>query len=196
MGLLTQYTAKDIVNLGLGKIAASQISTLDNGSSQLERFCAQGYTHWKRSELEKRRWVFATTVEKLTQDGDVLPETYAPNVFRFAIPGDLIRPIRQKSDTWTQRGKYVYAPAEIAWLEYVRMADEQEFPPSFVEVLACRIALECAEYVTQSNTKKADAHSLYKEAVNDAGRQNAFILGHEDISTPDEDSDWLRGRYG
>lgn len=190
-----QYNAKRIINLGLGKIGSTQISTFENPKSPIERFVAEGYSHWRDSELEKRRWVFATTIERLTQTAQ-LSDEFGPNVYEFAIPGDTLRIIRQPSSTWTQRGDKIYASADVLYVEHIRRVSEQLFPPTFREVLACRIAVECCEYITQSNTKKADADTLYTRALQDAGRNNAYKLGHEDITTPDENAEWVSSRWG
>lgn len=192
---LNQYDAKRIINLGLGKIGSTQISTYDNPRSPIERFVAEGYPHWRDTELEKRRWVFSMEVEKLVQSGK-LTDDFGPNVYVFALPDNMMRPIRQMRSTWTIRGRNLYADSEVAYLEYISRRSEQDFPASFREVLACRVAVECCEFVTQSNTKKADAHSLYKDALLDAGRQNAFIIGSEDLETPDELSEWTAARWG
>ena len=57
------YTKVQIINLGLGKISSSLISRIDPPKSPLERYCADGYENWKRTEIAKRRWVFATDDE-------------------------------------------------------------------------------------------------------------------------------------
>ena len=49
-----------------------------------------------------------------------------------------------------------------------------DFDPLFVDVLAARLAVDTAEAITQSNSKKAEAKDAYKEAVRDAGRANGF----------------------
>ena len=190
-----RYGAKHIINLGLGKIGSTQISTYDAPKSSIEKFVADGYPHWRDTELEKRRWVFATEVEQLTL-GAQLGDEFGPNVNVYDLPNNLLRPIRQSRSTWTVRGRKLYSDNAEQFIEYIARRDEQDFPPSFVEVLACRVAVECCEFITQSNTKKADAHSLYKDALLDAGRQNAFILGNEDTTTPDELSEWTASRWG
>lgn len=191
-----QYDTKRIINLGLGKIGSTQITTYENPRSPIERFVSEGYPHWRDDELTSRRWVFAMERVKLTQSGPKLDDAFEPLVYQFALPEDMMQPVRQKRSEWEVRGKKLYASADTVWLEYVARKDEQMFTPAFREVLACRIALECAEFVTQSNTKKADALTLYNQAVTKAGRLNAFIIGSDDVETPDDLSEWTAARWG
>lgn len=191
------YDAKGIINLGLGKIAASLVSSISPPRSPVERHVDQGYAQWRKSELEKRRWVFATEWAQLTEVGPRLTGNVPQGLgIRFALPVDSLRVIRQNTDTWAQRGRYIYARDTSLMVEYIRDVPEGEFPPSFVEVLSCRIAQECVEFTTQSNTKLDTANALYKIALNEAGRANAFILGSEDITGPDENYDWVNARWG
>ena len=195
MANTNQYDVKRIINLGLGKIGSTQISTYESPKSPIERFVHEGYPHWRDNELELRRWTFATFVERLTLTGQ-LPDEFGPNVYEFAAPGNMMRSIRQPTSTWSERGGKIYGPENVQYLEFIGRVDEQLFPGTFREVLACRIAVECAEFVTQSNTKKADADTLYDRAIKNAGRINTFKLGHEDITTPDEDASWVSERWG
>ncbi len=48
------------------------------------------------------------------------------------------------------------------------------FTPTFIEALACKMAWEMCEQLTQSNTKKQDCKDQYKLAINEAKKQNAI----------------------
>ena len=187
------FTDVQIINLGLSKIASSRVTRIDPPQTSLERFVANGYTHWKRSELTKRRWVFALEIDyPLAKVGEV-SDTDKP--YKYQIPTECLRPIRQKRTEWQQYGRFVRSAYDGLRVSFVKDVPEAEFDPLFVEVLACRIALESVEHVTQSNTKKADAEALYRQAVADAGQVNAFIRGPEDIGSDDEDFSFITARY-
>lgn len=187
------FTQVQVINLGLSKIGSSRISRIDPPQTSLERFVASGYDHWKRSELTKRRWVFATEANYALAQVEMLTEVEKP--YKYTLPVDCLRPIRLRTTDWVQRRRHVYSQEAELRISYVANVDETEFDPLFVEVLACRIALESGEYITQSNTKKADAKSLYTDAVADAGKVNAFIIGPEDIARDDSDFEFLTARY-
>lgn len=189
------YDALSIINKGLGKIAASRISSIAPPKQPLERHCAEGYEHWVRSELQKRQWRFATEYAVLTQEGPAIDVPGDGRRYAFPLPTNSLAPIRAKASEWEQRGRSLYNPTSTLTIEHVIRVPEAQFDPAFVEVLACRVALECVEYATQSNTKIEAASAFYKEAVNEAYRSNAAVLGPRNLTTRDEDDTWVMARY-
>lgn len=187
------FTRLQIINIGLSKIASSRITQIDPPTSSLERYMADNYVHWKRSELTKRRWVFATEDNYALTQVEVL--TGADKPYKYSMPVDMLRPIRQKRTEWKQRRQHIYSAENNLKISYVADVQEDEFDPLFVEVLACRIAMDSAEYITQSNTKKADAKAIYDAAVLDAGKVNAFIIGPEDNTYDEEDYPFITSRF-
>jgi hypothetical protein len=73
--------------------------------------------------------------------------------------------------------------------------DEEDFDVLFEEVLACKVAYESCEFVTQSNSKKATALQEYKDAVVEAAKANAFVTGAEDIQDNDATFSWVADRW-
>jgi hypothetical protein len=187
------FTTAQIINLGLAKIASSRVVRIDPPKSSLEIHMATGYAHWKRTELTKRRWVFATE--------DDMPLTRVPfsvattRPFKYAIPTECLRPVRMKYSEWKQSGRFIYSAEPNLSITMIMNKDENEFDPLFVEVLACRIALESVEYVTQSNTKKADVMELYQIAVRDAAQANAYVRGSDDVTSNDDVYPYLTARH-
>lgn len=187
------YTDLQITNLGLGKISSSRIQRLDPATSPLEVYMYNGYTPWKRAELTKRRWVFALEDDvvlslKETKEGVERP-------YKYELPPQCLRPVRQKRTEWAQRGRFVFSADPALKIQYIKNVPEADFDPLFVDVLACWIAVQSVEYVTQSNTKKEDVRAMYAEAVSVAGKMNAFIIGPEDITADDDDFDFVNSRY-
>lgn len=187
------FSDVQIINLGLSKIGSSRISRIDPPQTSLEKFIASGYPHWKRSEISKRRWVFALESGYALAKVDTLSGVARP--YKYELPTDCLRPVREKTTEWVQRRRFIYSAYDELKITYIANVDETEFDPLFVEVLACRIALESVEYVTQSNTKKADAKALYDEVVAEAGRNNAYVIGPEDVTSDDSDFPFLTARY-
>lgn len=188
-------TDVQIINLGLSKIASNRVARIDPAQTPLEAFMASNYKHWKRTELAKRRWVFATEEHyKLTLESSRTDGVDKPH--KFALPIDCLRPIRNKTTEWVQRGRYIYSAYNELYIDYIRNASEDEFDPLFDEVLASKVAYESAEYVTQSNAKKELAKAQYDDAIRVAGQCNAFVIGPEDIQADDNDFEWLAGRHG
>lgn len=188
-------TDVQLINGGLSKISANRIRSIAPATTSLEVFMASNYQHWKRTEIVKRRWVFATeehyklTLESTRTDGVEKP-------YKYAMPVDCLRPLRTKNTEWIQRGKYIFSGQSELYIDYIKNVSEADFDPMFDEVLQCRIAYESVEFVSQSSTKKDFAYGLYKDAVDMAGQCNAFIIGPEDIQESDEAYSWLGARHG
>lgn len=182
-----------IINNGLSKIAAVRVTRIDPPTTPLEGFMANGYSQWKRSELTKRRWVFAMVKNYQLTKTDILTNVDKPYV--YPLPNDCLRPIRGKRTEWEQRGRYVYSGYDNLKLDYIKNAQESEFDPLFNDVLSARVMQESVEYVTQSNTKAERADKAYDDAVKAAAMANAFVIGPEDIGDDDEDFSWVMNRY-
>lgn len=186
--------AKGVINYGLGKIGASRVNSLSPAQSKLEKHCAEGYVQWRRSELAKRRWVFARRVEALTVNPSVTPVN--GRAFAYDLPPNIVRVIRDRDTTWIQSGRYIHSYAASQELEFIVDVPEGEFDPLFLDVLAWRVVQECNEYLTQSNTKDVSFTEKYKEAVRTAGVANAFIIGPEYTQTADDLDEWELARVG
>lgn len=187
------YTPVQIVNTGLSKIGEARIARLDPAQSALERFVASNYDHWRRSELMKRRWVFATEHNYALAKVDTLSGVDKPH--KFALPATSLRPVRGKYDEWQQSGTHIFSANSALKITLVFDRSEAEFNPLFAEVLSARVALETVEYSTQSNTKKDFAQRQYDVAVQEAGRANAYVIGPEDVSSDDNDFPFVNARF-
>lgn len=186
------YTPVDIVNIGLSKIGAARIRRMDGARTSAEVFCATNYPHWVISELAKHRWVFASSQLTLVQYERDENDPQTSNI--FSLPTNVVRVIREPHNTWKQEGRTIRSDQEMLNLDVVLNVDTYQFDPLFVEVLACRVAKESAEYLTQSNTKKATAESSYDKAISDARKYNGFVRGPERV-VEDRDYSFLTERY-
>lgn len=189
-------TMKEVCNQGLGKIGSSRVNNLSPAISTLEIKCAAEYPQWKDSELRKRRWTFATTLLKITSISTLTPDA-APDgrIYVFAKPGDLLREIRSKNIRWVRRGEFFYDFANVINLEYIRRVPDAEMTDAtFIDVLAGRVAVECAETAAQSPSKKRDAVVYYKDCIEEAGRLNAFTLDEHETGGDDAGYTWDNAR--
>jgi hypothetical protein len=187
-------TDVQIINNGLSGLGQSRIRQIAPPITPLEQYCAARYSQQKLSELAKRRWVFAWAFEYVLTLSETLT-TGTAKPYKYALPADCARPMRTKYSEWEQRGRFVYSAYSTLSIDYIRNVTNAEFDPLFNDVLSCRIRMDSAEYVTQSNAKKMTAKEEYKEAVADAAKVNAFIIGPEDIQEDDSDFSWVGARH-
>lgn len=186
--------ARQIINLGLGQLGAYYVTSLEPANTAIEKRMALHYEQWRDSELTRGRWVFATGFANLV--GTVGPDATEQRPYAYLAPTDYLSIVRERSAKWQVKGKYIYSPVAIQTIEYKRRVPEDQFDPLFVDVLAARIAWENCEWVTQSNTKKADAERAYQTARRFAVVNNSLILDPEPSEINDEDDTWIQARAG
>lgn len=188
-------TALDICNRGLAKIGASRISQLMPPRTPLERHCSANYPHWRDSELSgARRWTCALAIETLAQT-NVYIDTNGITYYVYDMPVNAFRPVRTNYSQWIQRGQKIYDPSPTFTAEFITRISEDTMDPFFIEVLACRVAKESAEFATQSSTKGESADSRYNRALADAARANAVQIGPEPMMVPEVLDEWITARY-
>lgn len=185
-----------IINLGLGMIAASKVSSITPPRTPLEIHCANGYPTWRDGELEKRDWVVTVEKCKILTLTQTLTTTRDGKKFVYALPNDYLRPLRDKHSEWEQNGQFIYSAYSTLAIDYIKQVNEAIFKPSLTMVVAARVAQECVEFSTQSNTKGETADGKYARYLSDAGKVNAYIRGPQDVQVADENSTWIMGRLG
>ena len=138
-------SAVDICNLALQRLGAKSIGALTEDTTA-GRECNRVYEHARDSELRSHQWSFARTRVEVAADS-------------VAIEGRKIL----TNDT---------APLQIIYLK--RVTDPNVFDELFIDLLVSRIAMDVAEKITQSNTKKSDAQNRYVLAKREAKKINAY----------------------
>ena len=187
------FTPVQIINIGLSKLGTTRVRRVDPAGNSLEKFVAENWPHWIVSELAKHRWVFATernvelTAEGVIADGDEMP-------YRYLLPVKVLRVLREQDSTWQQYGRYIHSANSTFKADMVMNQETEYLDPLFVEVLACRVAYESVEYITQSNTKKVPIKDMYRDAVTEAKKANAFVRGPEEVIN-DDDYPFLTDRF-
>lgn len=186
-------TDVQMVNIGLAKIGQSRVTNITAPVTSLERFVSSQYTHWKRLMLSKHKWVFArVNGYPLTIKSQVVG---AERPYEYGLPTECLKPIRTRETEWKQAGRSLFSAHNTLSIDFIKNVNEADFDTWFTEVFACKIALECVDYVTQSNVKKADAKSLLDEALAEAKRENAFVVGPEDYGNDDYSFEFIRERF-
>ena len=178
--------AVGICNLALQRLGAKSITSLAEDSTA-GRECNRVYNHARDSELRSHPWSFARTRAQIAADSTAPSFGFAN---AFSLPSDYVRllPARSVANTsvtlggidasidWQIEGRKILtndkSRLDIVYLKTV--TDPNDFDTLFVDLLVSRIAMDVAEKVTQSNTKKANAEGRYKVAKDEAKKANAF----------------------
>jgi len=183
-----------IANLGLQKLGAARIVSLDENSRNAREMNAC-FEALRDTELRKYLWKFALTRTTLAPDATAPAFTYG---FAFPVPTDflrLVKPARLGLDWHLEQhqGRLCILTNDGDTLEVrylARVTDPALFDSCFVEMLACKLAWNVCESLTQSNTKKAAILEEYQAHQADARRSNAFELAR----SPEPTDEWLDGR--
>lgn len=189
-----------ICNRALQKLGAARITALADASVNA-RACNAAYTEVRDAVLRAHAWRFAIKRAILAPSATAPVHTYS---YALPMPADCLRLLSvSESDPtgyidqvgeyveWQVEGDSVLSNSNIAYIRYVaQVADPNQMDSLFREVLACRLALEMCEELTQSNSKLQGINEQLKMALTDARRNNAFERRSE---TPRTDS-WILAR--
>ncbi|HEX7639824.1 MAG TPA: hypothetical protein VF457_15615 [Burkholderiaceae bacterium] len=191
----------DICNRALIKLGGLRITSLDDPSKQARVLSAL----WDASvdaELADHPWAFAATRA-------LIPSSSTPPPFGWAaaypLPAGFLKMIEIGEDwvfytptfregLFTIEGAAVLtdqgSPLKIRYVQ--RITNAGLFPPLFVDSLACRLAAEACESLTQDLSKRQAALQERTEALRKAKRTN-------DIQMPPQrgaPNSWERSLYG
>lgn len=194
----------DIGNRALSKLGEARIISLDDDTKNARAIKA-AFDIVRDAEFRAHRWHF-------TKKRTTLPALSTTPAFgwdfQYQLPSDFIQviqvgyydPIVDLSDYRTSGSRDWEIEADAVLLtnaeaplplRYVaRVEDTTRYDSTFIEVLACRLAAEVCEELTQSTTKKESAKDDYKLAMSVAIRANAIELPPQTI----QDDSWLLGR--
>lgn len=187
-----------IANRALTKLGAARIIALDDDSvpsntldSMFDIVC--------EAELRANLWHFAKARAELPALSDRPAFGYR---HQYQLPSDYLRLVevadvrvvpRPTVGGWYSiegRRILIDHPGPLR-IRYVRRIDDPTlFDALFVEALACRLAAESCEALTQSNTKKQAMWAEYEQALQVARRANAI----ERPALAMSDDTWLEAR--
>lgn len=181
-----------IANRALQKLGAKRIESLTQDHPNARSMNA-AFDIVRDALLRKYPWSFAISRDSIAADGDG-PEWGEWN--RYTKPNDFLALIRDDESgavvDWKIEGDYILSadssPLEIRYI--ARIEDTNKYDPLFVEALACKLALETCEEITQSTSKKESLRGDMDEAINEARRANAIEKGAEEFP----EDDWITAR--
>ena len=179
----------EIVNRSLDKLGADTIVDLTQDSENA-RVMNRQYNIVLRALLRSFNWNCAITRIILA------PMAVAPAFdfsYQFQLPADCLRPLFpfDVTDWIVENKKILTNDGNSINLRYIRMLDDpNDMDDCFVEVFACKLAMEAAEKITQSKTKRDLAAQEYKEAMIVARKANAY----EKIPDEQSASSWVDSR--
>lgn len=180
-----------IVNRALTKLGADRILLLSDDSQQA-RVMNSMYADVRDAEVARYHWKFAikrTTLPALV-DAPIWGYQYA-----YPLPMDYlglvqvdeiyVRSCMKGRAPWSVESGNILtdisAPLKLRYIS--RITNAGLFDPLFVETLACKLAMEGAESLTQSSSKLQAVEQQYQFALREAARRDA-------IENPPDDIPW------
>ncbi len=193
----------EIANRALTKLGDARVLSLSD-ETEGARSVNSMWDAVRDAELRARVWKFSIVRTSLP----ALVATPAWGYeYQYELPSDCLR-VLQVNDIypgvslsdyrtideseWRIEGRKILtnlaAPLKIRYIS--RVEDTGQWDSSFVEAFACRLAVELAERLTQSNTKRQLAAEEYKAAMRLAVQANAI----ESTPEPLSDDSWMLSR--
>lgn len=192
----------EICNQALTKVGATRITSLLDDTPQAKTLNAI-YSVKRDAELAAKPWTFA--IKRASLPASATPPAFGWS-YSYPLPSDFLALV-QVGDDWSMyesdggalfeiesdqaTGRMALLTDQAAPLNvrYVyRVTNAGLFHPLFVEALACRLAAEVCEPLTQSLAKRQQAWDEYKAAIREARRQNAI----EQPPRRPPDASWVR----
>lgn len=193
----------EIANAALTKLGSARITSLTDDVKAAREINAR-FEAVRDDELRAYRWQFALTRTSLAA------LTTAPAygwTYQYALPSDCLRVdqvadqfpsavmdnyITREVGDWALEGNVILTNMEAPLkLRYVaRITDPNAWDVSFREALACKLAVEVCEALTQSDTKRRQAWQEYQTAITRAVRSNA--IERPPVTYPDDA--WMLSR--
>lgn len=194
-----------LANRALIKLGASRILDLDDDDPKAIAL-KESFTAVRDAELRRRRWRFALSRH-------LLPALVQAPAFGFArafqLPAGCLRVIQigqydlgpnladyraAPMELWSIEGRQILtnlgAPLPVRTIQQI--TDTTLWDSAFSEAFAARLAYECCEPITQSDSKKQLAWADYQQSIREAARANAFEASPQE---PTDDT-WVMGRIG
>jgi hypothetical protein len=176
-----------IANRALIKLGSTLLTNVDTDNNAKARNIRAIYEDVRNEEISKHFWKFAKDRSSLAADPT------APSfgwTVKYQLPSDWLRNYRIRDggdpntevDEYDVEGSYILCDiGSIIYLEYIKIVEDvNRFHPLFREALACKIALELCEDITQSNSKKDRIKKDYNDAIAEAKRIDAIMLRPRD----------------
>lgn len=193
----------DICNRALTKLGEARITSLTD-NLEPARVLNSLFEIVRDAELRSRVWRFA--ISRASLAALVATPDWGFD-YQYQMPSDCLRILQvgeyypgvsltdyRNTDEaeWRIEGRKILtnleAPLKIRYVASI--SDTGQWDAAFVEAFACRLAVESAEALTQSTSKRELAWEEYKQAIKMAVRANAI----ESAPEPLPDSEWVVAR--
>lgn len=179
-----------IANRALTKLGSSRILLLTDGSAGAQVMNSM-FDSVFDAELRRHNWKFALARTSLPALATAPAWGYE---YAYQLPADYlrlvqvndfyVRGLKQKTPWSVEAGQLLTDYPAPLKVRYIRRVDNFGLlDPLFVEVLACKLAMEAAETLTQSGQKREMAHKEYEWSVSEAVRLDA-------IENPPDELQW------
>jgi len=194
----------DICNYALTKLGEKRIISLSDNTPASNALSAI-YSLTLDDLLRSYNWNFAIKRVQLAADSAVPAYDYT---LQYTLPSDCLRVvqvgkyyvdqnlsdlIQSEYSPYVIEGKKILtdkaAPLRVRYVR--RVTNSEEFDSTFVNAFACRLAMEIAEEITQSNTKRDLAARELKQAISTALHSDAI----ENPPQHRPDGSWMQSRY-
>lgn len=184
----------DIYNLALQKLGAGRVSAIDEDAPN-QRSCTACYAFMLDAELRSRAWVFS--IKRVALAASTTSPAFG-NLSAYPLPSDCLRPLFNGNtfidwmiESIDDAPAILTADGAPLNLRYIsRVTDPNRFDINFVQMLACRMALQMCEEITQSSSKKQDIGAEYTLIRNVARQMNAYEI----LPQEGPEDTWLAAR--
>lgn len=193
----------EIVNIGLTLLGENRIASLDDDVKPARE--AKAIFEFTRDALlGEYNWNFAKARTQLSALVDVPPFGFS---LKYEFPADCLRLIMvgdyyagidlsdyrgRPTELFTIEGRNILtdmsAPLNLQYIK--RVTDPTKFDPPFVKSFGCQLAVDLAEALTQSDTKRDRAEKALAKQISLAMRANAIQLPPQKLA----DDEWLLSR--
>ena len=188
-----------IANRALSKLGEDRILLLTD-NNKAARTINQMYDDVVDAELRRHNWKFALKRSSLPALADAPAWGFS---FQYPLPADFIKLVQvnefyartnSQQALWSvERGLILTNLSAPLKVRYVWRVDNPGlFDPLFVEALACRLAMEACETLTQSETKFGRCAEQYKAALSEALRVDSIANPPDELPA----GSWLDSRGG
>lgn len=193
----------EIANRALTKLGAARIISFGDDNKQA-RAVQSMFAIVRDAELRAHVWSFS--VKRASLAALVSTPDWGFE-YEYELPSDCLRLLQvndffqgpsmddyrnQSTAEYMLEGNKILtdytAPLKIRYIK--REQDTAQWDSTFVEAIACRLAAEMAEDLTQSNQKKDAAWKEYDQALMAAIRSGAVEQQHQDMP----DDSWVLSR--
>lgn len=189
-----------IVNQALTKLGAARITSMDDNTNSA-RVMSAIYDIKRDAELAACPWTFA--IKRASIPASTTEPAFGW-AYSYPLPSDFLSLVQvgedytfYETDTGAlfevEGGAILTDESSPLDIRYVyRVTNPGLYPALFVEALACRLAAEACEQLTQNLSKREAAWAEHKQAIRQARRTNAIEQPPRQLP----ETGWVRAMRG